>query len=232
MRHKYNTKGELVSEHKPGLWSVTTILDVANKPALQAWRDTVGAEEADRYMRERADIGTKVHEDIEFCIEVISGIEDPSSFVQSDNSGTELGADAAYMVNAFVKWFSKYEPETIATELFVYSKRHGYAGSADFICKIDDELWIIDFKTSKSLHDTMGLQLAAYRQAYEEMTGKKARTAILKLTTKTQKGWQFKEYNEPIKPFLGLKAFFDWEIKKNPPKPVVEKVKWDGGVIR
>lgn len=221
MRHKYNRDGQLVPEHKEGLWSVTTILDVANKPALQAWRDNVGAEEADRYMRERADIGTRVHN---ACERFLNGLtvelpaEDP------------IG-DFSRLFYGFTQWLEKVEPHTLATEKFVYSTRHGYAGSADFVCEIDGELWIIDFKTSKSLHDAMGLQLAAYRQAYQEMTGRRARTAILKLTTKTQKGWQFKEYNEPIKPFLGLKAFFDWEIKKNPPKPQAEKVQWTGGVI-
>lgn len=219
MRHKYNIKGELVKEWEEGLWSVTTILDVAHKPALQAWRDTVGAEEADRYMVERSTVGTAVHA----WIEAVLTIEVPPMFCPGDT---------VQLFEAFCRWLDKTQPETVATELFVYSTRHGYAGSADYICEIDGELWIIDFKTSKSLHDSMGLQLAAYRQAYEEMTGIRARTAILKLTTKTQKGWQFKEYNEPIKPFLGLKAFFDWEMKKNPPKPVVEKVQWDGGVIR
>lgn len=218
MRHKYNTKGELVSEHKDGLWSVTTILDVANKPGLNAWRDTVGPEEANKVMYESAAIGTEVHS---LCEQILKG-----------ETGWASADEVVPYVQGFERWLEKTEPQTVATELFVFSRRHGYAGTADYICFIGKELWIIDFKTSKSLHDSMGLQLAAYRQAYEEMTGERARTAILKLTTKTQKGWQFKEYNEPIKPFLGLKAFFDWEIKKNPPKPVVEKVKWDGGVIR
>lgn len=220
MRHKYNTEGQLVPEHKDGLWSVTTILDVAHKPALQAWRDTVGAEEADRYMRERADLGTQVHS---MCEEKL--LKPDGTFIPG------YSEEAVETFSGFLRWLDRVEPKTIATELFVYSTRHGYAGSADFVCEIDGELWIIDFKTSKSLHDAMGLQLAAYRQAYEEMTGRRARTAILKLTTKTQKGWQFKEYNEPIKPFLGLKAFFDWEIKKNPPKPQVERIQWDGGLI-
>lgn len=217
-RHKYNPQGELVEEHEPGLWSVTTILDVAHKPALQAWRDNVGPEEADRYMRERADIGTHVHKSIEHKLNGLI------PYVVFPDSG-----GFSQLVKGFGSWLEKVTPSTVATELFVYSTRHGYAGSADFVCEIDGELWIIDFKTSKSLHDAMGLQLAAYRQAYQEMTGRRARTAILKLTTKTQKGWQFKEYNEPIKPFLGLKAFFDWEIKKHPPK--AKPKAWDGGLI-
>lgn len=228
MRHKYNTKGELVKEHKDGLWSVTTILDVAHKPALQAWRDTIGPVEADRYMRERAEVGTAVHSACETYLKSSGAVG------KTMNLGRELfdiGSDAFRMYGGFLKWLEKTEPHTLATERFVYSTRHGYAGSADYVCEIDGELWIIDFKTSKSLHDAMGLQLAAYRQAYQEMTGRRARTAILKLTTKTQKGWQFKEYNEPIKPFLGLKAFFDWEMKKNPPKEQVERVQWDGGLI-
>ena len=228
MRHKYNMKGELVKEWEDGLWSVTTILDVAHKPALQAWRDNVGPEEADRYMRERADIGSKVHAACETYLNARGGI---GKTMILHREMFNIGSDASMMYDGFLKWLEKTEPHTLATEKFVYSTRHGYAGSADYVCEIDGELWIIDFKTSKSLHDAMGLQLAAYRQAYQEMTGRRARTAILKLTTKTQKGWQFKEYNEPIKPFLGLKAFFDWEIKKNPPKPQVERVQWDGGLI-
>lgn len=219
-RHKYNPQGELVEEHEPGLWSVTTILDVAHKPALQAWRDNVGPEEADRYMRERANLGTQVHK---ACEDYLNGVE---VILREPHP---IDSDFNQMMYGFGNFIAKFDPHTVATELFVYSARHGYAGSADLVCRLDGELWIIDFKTSKSLHDAMGLQLAAYRQAYQEMTGRRARTAILKLTTKTQKGWQFKEYNEPIKPFLGLKAFFDWEIKKHPPK--AKPKAWDGGLI-
>lgn len=219
MRHKYNTHGELVEEHEPGLWSVTTILDVADKPALRAWRDNVGPEEADRYMNERADIGSRVHTACEWFLNGLT-VELPAEDPVGEFSRLFYG---------FTQWLDKYEPKTLATEQFVHSTRHGYAGSVDYICEIDGQTWIIDFKTSKNYQDSYGLQLAAYRQAYQEMTGVRAKTAILKLTTKTQKGWQWREYNEPIKPFLGLKAFFDWQMKKNPPKPKPKA--WEGGLI-
>lgn len=114
--------------------------------------------------------------------------------------------------------------------MYLVSERHKYAGTADLICLIDDVLWIIDFKTgSKSIDH--GLQLAAYRQAYKEMTGHKARTACLYLTDKTKRGWSWKEYKEPVGVFLAAKKLFDWQVKKEPFKKPKPEELYTGGLI-
>ena len=56
-------------------------------------------------------------------------------------------------------------------EFKVASKR-GYAGTLDRIGYLNDELTVLDIKTGSVIPKTTALQLAAYRGAYQEMTGK------------------------------------------------------------
>lgn len=209
--------GVLVHPATPGaLPSPTTILEVAKNKDLQRWREMTIEKESSQYlwdyMSDASEKGTRVHQ---VCEDILNGVD------------TSCNDEDVPYVQGFLNWLDTVDIEWFRTELYVESARHGYGGRLDLLCIIDDQPWVVDFKTSKNLSDQYGLQLAAYRQAVREQTGLKAKTAVLKLTDKTKKGWQWKPYNEPLKPFLGLKAYFDWEFKKNPPKPV-----WDGGTIR
>lgn len=209
--------GVLVHPSTPGaLPSPTTILEVATNKDLKRWREKMIGEEGEQYvwdyMSDASEKGTRVHE---CCEDLLEG---------RDTACME--EDLPYVLG-FVAWQDTVDISWFRTELYVESSRHGYGGRLDLLAIIDDQAWVIDFKTSKQHSDRHGLQLASYRQAVREQTGLKAKTAVLKLTNKTKKGWQWKVYNEPLAPLLGLKKFFDWEFKKNPPKPV-----WDGGVIR
>ena len=75
----------------------------------------------------------------------------------------------------------------------------------DLVCTINGERWLIDYKTSNALHDTYRMQLAMYKQMYENMSGQKIdRYGVLWLNSKTRtskppfqgKGWQLKEYTQ------------------------------------
>lgn len=197
--HKYNLRGELVSSQDEGYYSPTTILDVVKSKKLYQWRERVGVEEADRVSAESTALGTSVHRSLEVLIAGGSPV---------------ITATAKPYVDGFTKWREKVEPKIIASEVFVISAKHKYAGTADLVCEIDGKTWIVDFKTSKSFHRTMGLQLVAYAQAWYEMTGIKPKTAILRLTDKTKKGWSWREYREPIGVFLAVKKYFDWEMNE------------------
>lgn len=61
--------------------------------------------------------------------------------------------------------------EVIKPELFVYSDKYGYAGSADFVCMRNGKVYLFDWKTSNGYREQYGLQLAAYAQAIEELYG-------------------------------------------------------------
>ena len=212
--HKYNKKGELVKPWEEGYYSVTTILDVRHKPDLWAWKLRVGEEVANDKMLDSQERGKAVHQVIN---EMLTNTEIAEGF-----------DDYVYqLANAFILWQALKKPINIQSELYLVSERHGFAGTADLVCTIDGSLWIIDFKTGSKNIDH-GLQLAAYRQAYKEMTDKVAKTACLYLTDKTKKGWQFVEYKEPVNVFLAHKKIFDWIIKKNPHK---EPLDYKGGII-
>lgn len=215
--HKYNLKGELVQPWEEGYYSVTTILDVRHKAKLWEWKLRVGWDEANRRMLDSQDKGKVIHK----ALETIN---------QDESLMIDLDPAVLPYCEGYMRWYEKFEPDVIAREEYLVSHRHKYAGTADLICTIDGQLWIVDFKTgSKSIDH--GLQLAAYRQAYKEMTGKTAKTACLYLTDKTKRGWSWKEYKEPVNTFLAAKKLFDWQVKHEPYKEPKPETVYMGGLI-
>jgi hypothetical protein len=80
------------------------------------------------------------------------------------------------MLNHFDGWLHRFQPEYQATEVCVYSPTYGYAGQADAFLTIDGVRFIVDYKSTRKPRDSrgkpktpypesVGLQLAAYRQA-------------------------------------------------------------------
>lgn len=76
-------------------------------------------------------------------------------------------------VNAFLDWANSIKLKPISSERVVYSKKHDYIGTLDFEAKVNNQLCLIDFKSSNGLYNTVGLQTAAYLRADEEESGKK-----------------------------------------------------------
>ena len=73
-------------------------------------------------------------------------------------------------LDPYVKHFAAFEkefrPEFLHVERTVWSETHSYAGSLDFIAKIDGETVVGDFKTTRSgVHAEVAAQLAAYAHA-------------------------------------------------------------------
>jgi hypothetical protein len=71
-------------------------------------------------------------------------------------------------IAAFEKWHRSHDIELYHSERVLFSKRWMYAGTCDFVGKIDGEECILDFKTSTGLYPEMLLQTAAYQIAWEE----------------------------------------------------------------
>jgi len=75
------------------------------------------------------------------------------------------------------KWLENTKTEPVLVEAFLYSEKHGYAGTVDLVAYQtrnghDKDLALIDFKTSKNLYSPAIWQLAAYCQAYSELYNK------------------------------------------------------------
>jgi len=165
--------------------SVTTILDVLNKPQLVNWaarltRDyikdelfafrradslkdlniddllTKSASEHNRVKTAAADRGTDIHRRI-------------ASYV--GNKYQYIAHDEDPVVTAFRAWQDSAQFVPIASEKLVYSLEHGYAGTTDLIGVVrNGRLALLDIKTGRGVYPEYKLQLAAYAVAYGEMT--------------------------------------------------------------
>jgi hypothetical protein len=83
-------------------------------------------------------------------------------------------------INAFLEWVSSHDVKFIHSEKLVYSKQHGYVGTADAIAEVDGRKLLIDYKTGKSGdYPEYKFQVAGYRQAYEEENGELEGALIL-----------------------------------------------------
>lgn len=84
----------------------------------------------------------------------------------------ELLTDAAKRgAEAFHKWISAHNIEIIASERRIFSKEHFYAGTCDFVAKIDGVYGVGDIKTSSGIYPEMRFQTAAYQHALQEEKG-------------------------------------------------------------
>jgi len=202
--------------------SVTTVLDDYPKgPAFLQWIKDVG-NQAKMIAERAADSGKKVHNNIEL---LESGFEiewDDKKFNEQEWLG----------LCRFIDFYKNYKPEIIAKEFTVYSDEYKFAGTLDLVCKINGETWLIDHKFTNAIYATNFLQLAAYRNAWEESGGEKIdKMGILHLKAKTRKeakdkiqgnGWKLiepdKTYEHLWDIFLAVYKIWKEENPKMMPK--------------
>lgn len=168
--HAYTYAGEFV----PG---VTSILKCIDKPALMPWAigvtrdywlEQVNAGRTDyakihkeswnaskKISKTAADIGKNVHAYAE------------AFFKKQDVPVLETD-EAKRGVEAFHKWLDAHKVVVKASERFVFSKQHYYAGTCDFVAEVDGVLSVGDIKTSSGIYDEYRMQTAAYQQALQE----------------------------------------------------------------
>ena len=182
--------------------SVTTILQYMPKNKFfESWLKDVG-HNADLIMRKAGKEGTQVHE---ACEKLVKGEE----VSWMDNYGNAKYSQLVWeMILKFADFWRTHKPELISTEDFVWSDEHKYAGTADLVVKLDGQVWLLDLKTSNSLHKSYDLQLASYAKALKECKDIEIeRTGILWLKANTRtaskkqgvyqgSGWQIKVVDE------------------------------------
>jgi len=91
------------------------------------------------------------------------------SFIAGENPKMPEDKEVLSSVNAFLDWAGKHQIEWLASELMVASMTHKFAGTLDFIARIDGILTLGDFKTSNQMSEDYDLQLAGYWIALNEM---------------------------------------------------------------
>ena len=178
--------------------SVTTILQYMPKNKFfENWLKDVG-HNADLIMSKAGKEGTQVHEAVE---KLVKGEE----VSWMDNFGNAKYSQLVWeMILKFYDFWTTHKPELISTEEFVWSDEYKYAGTADLVVKMDGQIWLLDIKTSNSIHKSYDLQLASYAKALGECKGVEIeRTGIIWLKANTRSaskkegvyqgnGWQIK----------------------------------------
>lgn len=143
------------------LVSITSVTSHFNKEIFVNWRKKVGESEADKITKAATSRGTDLHTLVEFYLD---NKELPEVQPLSD----------------FLFKISKIELNRIdnihCLEGALYSKQLGVAGTTDCIAEHDQELAVIDFKTSKKPKPKEWIthyfvQAMFYGMAYYEMTG-------------------------------------------------------------
>jgi len=109
-----------------------------------------------------ANEGTQVHNAIE---EFLDGKE--INWLD-DFGNTKYPLDVWRMILKFSTFWNTYKPRLIKKEYHVFSDKGKYAGTIDLVIELFKQLWLIDTKTSNSLHTINDLQLSAYAVAWNE----------------------------------------------------------------
>ena len=109
-------------------------------------------------------------------------------------------------------WWDTVKPDVLSIEKEVYSKKYGYAGSCDLICRINGIVYLVDLKTSKAVYPEYPLQVEAYKQALKEMGVEIEKTAIL--LVKDDGSYIFSEVHGDFKAFLHAQALWQWQNNK------------------
>jgi len=188
------------------------------------WLAKTGWNEAEAIKEEAGDKGTKVHNAIE---QLILGAEvkmEDKYYSKLTEKDEELNPDEYGAILSFQDWFNTTKPEPIMQESTVISKKHNFAGTVDFVGKIDGDIWIVDWKTSQYVWPSMEAQLSAYKRGLQEQGRNvdKVRLAVLQVGYKRNKrGWKFTEVEDQFdEMFLPAQKFWDKDNKNKEPKQV------------
>lgn len=213
--------------------SITHVLSSYPKGKhFEDWLKKVGYS-SEYIVKKAAEEGTQTHQ---LCEDYLNGKE--CTFLDQYNKPKYI-PEVWKMFIKFVDFWETYKPKLIETEVHLFSDEIKVAGTCDLVVEIEDELWVIDLKTSNHLQTTYDLQTSIYSKCYEEDFGKKVdRRGVLWLKSSKRgidksgkkmqgKGWEIVEssrtQDEDLEIFECVKKLFDLE---NPnPKPSIEELK-------
>ncbi len=171
-KHAYKYDGNFV----PG---VTSILSCIGKPMLIPWAAGMASDYWREAVKTRTDLDA-IHKEAksahrktaQAAADIGHNVHEYAEMYFKKQDLPSLKTDQAKRgVEAFHKWLDAHKVEVMASERRVFSQAHYYAGTCDFVAKIDGVPCVGDIKTSSGIYPEMRLQTAAYQHALEEEKG-------------------------------------------------------------
>lgn len=180
--------------------SVTTITgyfkDLEAFESLMNWSNFLGYKHIkySEALNKKANFGTAIHKSIE-CIlnekEIPNMNDSLSGFDDLVNYRSTMA-----MFDNFMKKMNVSLKDTIFSEETMLDESLGYAGTADWVLRLNNETVLIDFKTSSKVHESMGLQLSAYRELLRTCKNISIDTSYILLLN--QNKWHLVEHNNDL----------------------------------
>lgn len=169
--------------------SITSVISWRNREKFKEWRAKVGEEEANNITRKATHRGTDCHTLIEHYL----------------NNGDEFRSPKVLPLSEYL--FRQAKPELdrinniLCQEQSLWSFQLGIAGSVDCIAEYDDELAIIDFKTSakpkpREWIEDYFVQCAAYACMLYEMKGIMVKKFVIIMTCENGEVEVYEEYDK------------------------------------
>lgn len=170
------------------LWSVTTIIDTLDRPALMYWAAEQAAlaavhnEATWKGMLSDDEPGCD-HRDAKSCVAVKwlrdARFRKPKGLLTATELGElvhkaceqyaltgtrpeDVHPEVVPFLDAFDRWLDRFGPSYQATEVAVFSPNLGYAGTADAFLTIDGVRYIADYKSTRSATDAQGNPTTPY----------------------------------------------------------------------
>ena len=169
--------------------SITSVISHRNKDKFKAWRKKVGEQEANNITRKATHRGTDAHTLIEEYLNNVDSRE-MSKVLPLSEFLFKQAKPTLNRVN-----------NIMCQEQSLWSFEIGIAGSVDCIAEFDDELSIIDFKTSakpkpREWIEDYFVQCAAYACMLYEMKGIMVKKFVIIMTCENGEVEVYEEYNK------------------------------------
>ena len=185
--------------------------------AFYKWLADKGWNEAEALKSSAGNKGSKIHQAIEDLLKGKEVKMDEKFLNKETLQEEELTVDEYEAIMSFVDWYNETNPEIVGTEQVVFNDEYGYAGTVDLICRIGDQLYIIDFKTGQSIWPEYELQISAYKHAVN--LSEDIKLAILQVGyRKNKKLFKFTEIEDKFDLFLSAKNIWQNECANIKPK--------------
>ena len=167
--------------------SITSVISHFSREKFAAWRKRIGDEEADRITRRATNRGTDAHTLIE---QHLKNLDLSSDVLPISKHLFQVAVPTLKRIN-----------NIHALEGSLYSQYLGIAGTVDCIAEFDEELAIIDFKTSKQPKprdwiDGYFVQCCAYACMLHELTGLSVKKFVIIMTCENGEVEVYEEYNK------------------------------------
>src|SRR3990167_9481333 len=135
--------------------------------AFYKWLADKGWDEAEAIKSAAGDKGSKVHLAISAVLRNEEVTIESKFLNPSTGSEEELTIEEIECIKSFIDWYEITKPKTIAYDVVIFSDKHNYAGTIDYLCEIEGEVYLIDFKTGQSVWPEYELQVSAYKEPLE-----------------------------------------------------------------